>query len=622
MGECKPPYNRGRGEVCIYERDANGRTDLVCCPISCYPPKCYDKVELEFSCSSGAGTTTIGPVTTTTTTTTIDPNSTTTSDPSTTTSEPCDPSCMVYTARYQTSIGALSLRTSSGDGSWNANISDSDQQKIIEEVKRMTTIDILTERYFTIINNLPIDTGGYGGLYPLDGVDQAMSLNIGRELTGPYVGSTYANSTLPRFQPWVGMQAGSVTVNGSIYNPSLAGFVFTATLQGSIPFSYHSICCLGQYTYTFKIPANTLFAGVGGLPAYPANTFREYGAFAGALSGFPWPVVTADGETTLTITFDTKSPFVTTTSTTTTTPEPTTTPDPTTTTTTTTTTPCPCLGFQSFEGPIKYYRTCIIHDEDGCPSDGTVKVEAVCGGGQTGKVIEISPGYPFPGATVTIPSSHCCQNDKQKEKLSATWSPVGGGGGPGGCDPDGILNYYELTDEITDNNNCATTTTTPPPVCKFTLNLDTTGCCIELVGNSVYAVGDGTLYASIKEEGGGGYECCSKPSVKICESETGPCSGGGGPCEEGEGGASFYVIDGCKYDISIIGTHTSSYGEDPKDCSCTNPDDYTKDYGNANGIEEHPDPCTTTTMGPGFRIMKNIDNNQVKILVNKNFFRR
>jgi hypothetical protein len=27
-------------------------------------------------------------------------------------------------------------------------------------------------------------------------------------------------------------------------------------------------------------------------------------------------------------------------------------------------------------------------------------------------------------------------------------------------------------------------------------------------------------------------------------------------------------------------------------------------------------------MGPGFRIMKNIDNNQVKILVNKNFFRR
>jgi hypothetical protein len=190
-----------------------------------------------------------------------------------------------------------------------------------------------------------------------------------------------------------------------------------------------------------------------------------------------------------------------------------------------------------------------------------------------------------------------------------------------GCDASGEKIYFELTDEITDNNNCTTTTTTLPPACKFTLNLDTTGCCIELEGNDIYAVGDGTLYASIKEEGGRGYECCSKPSVKICESETGPCSGGGGACEEGEGGASFYVIDGCRYNISIIGTHTSVYGEEPKDCSCTNPDDYTKDYGNANGTEEHPDPCTTT-MGPGFRIMKNIDNNQVKILVNKNFFRR
>ena len=112
---------------------------------------------------------------------------------------------------------------------------------------------------------------------------------------------------------------------------------------------------------------------------------------------------------------------------------------------------------------------------------------------------------------------------------------------------------------------------------------------------------------------GEGLECCSDPKIKICESNSGYCSGQGGSCSEGSGSIAKSVLDGCEYTLTVSGQNSSSYDPTPRDCQCKNPDDSNIEEGSPLPVESHPDPCP-----PPFRIMKN-NNNQVKILVNKNF---
>jgi len=754
MGECKSPYNRGRGEVCIYERDANGPTDLKCCPVKCYPPVCYDKVDVEFSCGT----------TTTTTTTTPCPafsgmhlyfsachgcpralyefyvgslDSSGQWDPlseiqirSICVNGSCDP------ANQET--GPLQLDLSSY--SPGSNVKSSNPYPCNGEKKNKNGFEccvIECPRQFTLSVDEAIISDIIVNSISTSPGDNKDCIKIAVKLKCVYGDGTNCHSDVTQFY--------AIGSDGCCLGGGTLDALDDSQGHG-VGVTLIELCCNGcekcvdkSWPQDYSVPAQTIYGeqtislpegvelptkvtitGVADDDLVVDGEIINENQSAGAvnytftlynstftIAGYNY--YTGGANYNYKICFNSKE-------------------------TTTTTTQSPwyywatfdvrlnIIGYDVYGQPfymgIDWLKKCEC-DQSKIGGDRTVvsngyPTQSECCYQNSGSCSRFAQGLPdkdgninndwvdeCTGAGAGFLPSNIAEQSNIAEKLklniaeksrdcinSNTFISNCTKGEnsqinqhyTGSKQDEFVLCYknkghnefiiknekdeiikniiieedkedieliskpensdYIIIETITNENSyweycllCPETISnllketknstiknlsTQNYGCKFVVLLDTTGCCIEVEGDKIYAVGEGTLYASVDSGSPGsgeGLECCSNPTVKICEVDSGYCGGGGGGCSEGEFGTSKYVLDGCEYTITISGQNSGYYGGE-QDCKCKNPNDNTKEEGYPTGTEAHPDPCP-----PPFRIMKNKNNNELKILVNKNFVR-
>jgi len=630
MGECKSPYNRGRGEICIYERDANGPTDLKCCPVKCYPPVCYDKVDVEFSCG-----------TTTTTTTTQPPykchcrviviwvcNSNAAKDDD------------IYIYLNDIELGRVDLSandytgglfighptayfppaTSQGETKFGncplSKMFKAEDCDIFDSLCRFDP-DYLFETDNEVRTELwRANDNGNAGTINIT----SYKLNEDDSLTDPCELASVGYSTPPQKIAFdikggcccTGGGTGFKAFDGSFHWYKYARVTYnlncitkwsqdpgpytSATILLEWPASFTNAkndCTSGKVIEAFgPFTGGTVGSSLGGVPTSHINNSSDNSATFSSLeeeTGCGWELSDE-------IICSQPYPFLN-----------------------------PNITEELYLNITEKSKDCINSNTfiSNCVVGETSQINQHYTGSKQDEFVLCYKNKGNNEFIIKNEKDEIIKNiktEKNKEDVELISKPEGSdyiiietiAGENSSWEycllcPETINHLLKETE-----NGTIKTLSTEYPGCKFVVFLETTGCCIEIDGDKLYAVGDGTLYASVDSGSPGdgeGLECCRNPTVKICEVD---CGGG---CEEGEFGASKYLLDGCEFTITVTGQNSGDYGGQ-QDCQCKDPSDKTKEEGYPTGTEMHPDDCPAP-----FRIMKNKNNNGLRILVNKNFIR-